>query len=223
VPSTPRQIITPEQFDAIYQALPGADVQLLIETAIGSGLRWGELTKLRVRDVGLGTRMVTVSRKAIEVNRRFQPEGTRFTVKEYPKDKEYRRLKLSPQLARKIEAHIKSEGLEPSDLLFARRAAAPPVNRIWPVSDPGWHVQHVDDGEDLAAVDGAPRGTALRQLWQCTPVTPSAGGRCRRGDRCRGRRREASSMRSTIRYVCRAGRRDSRPAGRTAACRHAAD
>jgi hypothetical protein len=83
--------------------------------------------------------MVTVSRKAIEVNRKFPPEGTRFTVKEYPKDNEYRRLKLSPQLVRKIEAHIKSAGLEPSDLLFARRAAAPPVNRIWPVSDPGWH------------------------------------------------------------------------------------
>ncbi len=38
VPATPRTIITPEQFDAIYTALPDADTQLLVETAIENGL-----------------------------------------------------------------------------------------------------------------------------------------------------------------------------------------
>ena len=38
--------MTPEQFDAIYHALP-ADAQLLVETDIETGLRWGELTELR--------------------------------------------------------------------------------------------------------------------------------------------------------------------------------
>jgi integrase len=137
VPSTPRQIITPEQFDAIYDELPDADAQLLIETAVESGLRWGELTELRVRDVGFGTRMVEVSRKVIEINRKFQPGGTRFSVKEYLKDKEYRRLKLSTQLIRKIEAHVKSEELGPDDLLFARRGVDPPVSRIRVVPEPG--------------------------------------------------------------------------------------
>ena len=47
VPATPRTIITPEQFDAVYTPLPDADAQLLVETAIESGLRWGELTELR--------------------------------------------------------------------------------------------------------------------------------------------------------------------------------
>jgi len=55
VPSTPPQIITPEQFDAIYRALSDADVQLLVETAVESGLRWGELTELRVRDLSCQT------------------------------------------------------------------------------------------------------------------------------------------------------------------------
>lgn len=41
VPVTLRTIVTPEQFDAIYAALPGTDAQLLVETAIESGLRWG--------------------------------------------------------------------------------------------------------------------------------------------------------------------------------------
>jgi integrase len=51
VPSAPRRIVTPEQFNLIYQALPDADLQLLIETYIESGLRWGELTELRVKNL----------------------------------------------------------------------------------------------------------------------------------------------------------------------------
>jgi len=130
VPATVRTIVTPEQFDVIYGALPGADAQLLVETAIESGLRWGELAELRVRDLDLATRMATVSRKVTEVNREFHPDGQRFLVKLYPKDKEYRRLKLSPQIVGKLEAHIKARGLGPDGLLFARRAAAPAPLRV---------------------------------------------------------------------------------------------
>ena len=94
VPATVRTIIIPEQFDVVYGALPDADAQLLVETAIESGLRWGELAELRVRDLDIATRMLTVSRKLTEVNREFHPDGGRFLVRLYPKDKEYRRLKL---------------------------------------------------------------------------------------------------------------------------------
>src|SRR5438552_2493355 len=69
------------------RALPDADAQLLVETAIESGLRWGDLTELRVADLDLASRMLTVSRKVIELNRKFHPDGKRFLVKRYPKDK----------------------------------------------------------------------------------------------------------------------------------------
>jgi hypothetical protein len=92
VPATPRTIISPEQFDGIYTALPDADAQLLVETAIGGGLWWGELTELRASDLDLASRVLTVSRKVIELNREFHPDGKRFLVKHYPNDKEYRRL-----------------------------------------------------------------------------------------------------------------------------------
>lgn len=123
VPATVRTIVTPEQFDVIYDALPDADTQLLVETAIESGLRWGELAELRVKDLDLVSRIVTVSRKVIEVNRRFHPEGKRFLVVEYPKDKEYRRVKLSPQIVAKLKEHIQVYALDPDALLFARRPA----------------------------------------------------------------------------------------------------
>jgi len=124
VPATPRVIITPEQFDAIYERLPDADSQLLVETAIESGMRWGELAELRVNDLDHVTRMLTVSRKVIELNSEFHTDGRRFLVRYYPKDKEYRRFKLSQQIAAKLAAHIQANSLRPGDLLFTRHVTA---------------------------------------------------------------------------------------------------
>jgi hypothetical protein len=50
-------------------------------------------------------------------------------------DKEYRRLKLSPQITAKLKAHIQARGLEPGALLFARRAPQPAPLRV--ITDPG--------------------------------------------------------------------------------------
>jgi integrase len=171
VPSTPRQIITPEQFDAIYKALPDADIQLLVETAIETGLRWGELTELRVKDMAVATRTVTVSRKVIEVNPRFQPDGQRFAVKAYPKDKEYRRFKISGQLAHKIEAHVQTAELGPNDLLFARRVAPARADRVQLVADPS----------TLGLTDPNDAGRRYRH----GTLSGYAAGRCR-CEHCRG-------------------------------------
>src|SRR6266851_5683994 len=84
-----------------------ARLRLLVETDIETGLRWGELTELRVSDMDLITRVLTISRTVVQVDPKFHPTGERFLVKEYPKDKEYRRLKLSPQLTAKLAAHTK--------------------------------------------------------------------------------------------------------------------
>ena len=64
----PRSIVTPEQFGELYLALPSDSMKLLAETAIESGLRWGELTELRPRDVDFGTGVMTVSRVAVELS-----------------------------------------------------------------------------------------------------------------------------------------------------------
>ncbi|SEG52381.1 Phage integrase family protein [Thermomonospora echinospora] len=125
----PRKIVTTAQFDKLYQALPTADAQLLVETAIESGLRWGELTELRVKDLDSETRILTVSRAVVELSPRFHPEGKRFLVKDYPKDGEYRRFKLSRQIVDKLTAHIQSERLAENDLLFAHRQDDHPKTR----------------------------------------------------------------------------------------------
>ncbi|MGH3696685.1 MAG: tyrosine-type recombinase/integrase [Pseudonocardiaceae bacterium] len=117
----PTVIITPEQFNVVYQALPDVAAQLLVETDIESGLRWGELTELRIKDLDFTSRVLTISRAVVEVNPKFHPTGERFWVKEYPKDKEYRRFKLGSQIVGKLKAHRDAGQLKPNDLLFAIR------------------------------------------------------------------------------------------------------
>lgn len=111
--------------------------------------------------------MLTVSRAVVEVNSRFHPEGGRFLVKEYPKDKEYRRFKLSEQLTRKLREHVRAEGLGKDDLLFAIRAHEQgPVLRVVP------------DPDTLGLTEPNSRG---RQYRHGTLSAYSAGAcRCRR-------------------------------------------
>jgi len=136
VPRKPLKIISPEQFDAIYEALPDDGSRLLVETDIESGLRWGELAEFRVKDLHLGTRILTVSRTVVQVDPKFHPSGQRFLVKQYPKDKEYRRLKLSQQLTGKLAAHITRAGLRDDDLLFTMQPPDSPADRLRAVPDP---------------------------------------------------------------------------------------
>jgi integrase len=118
VPEKDMQIVTPEEFDVFYQHLPDVVAQMLVEAAIESGMRWGELVELRPKDINLRTGIVTVSRKVVEVNPKFHPDGGRFIVQEYPKDKQIRRFKLSPQVIAKLKAYIEALRLGEGDLLF---------------------------------------------------------------------------------------------------------
>ena len=127
----PRTIVTPEQFDAIHAALPDPSWRMLIELDVETGLRWGELTELRVRDVNPATRMLTVARAVIEVNAPFRAaDAGRFRVKEYPKDKEYRRVKLSPDIVTALAQHIESNKLGRDDLLFPMPTDADPADAV---------------------------------------------------------------------------------------------
>lgn len=134
VPKKPLRIVSPEEFDKLYFALPTEEARLLAETAIESGMRWGELTELRVKDFDLLSRIVTVSRTIVEINPKHHPESKRFLIKEYPKDREFRRFKLSPQIAAKLKQHIEDTRLERDDLLFVYRPEEPtPQPKLEPV------------------------------------------------------------------------------------------
>ncbi|GAB2814234.1 hypothetical protein GCM10022221_10080 [Actinocorallia aurea] len=118
VPKKGYTIITPEQFDVLHDKLPDARSKLLVETAIETGLRWGELTELRPRDFDPITRALHISRVVVELVAKRDAEGRRFVVKPYPKDKEHRRVTLSRPMAKKLADYIQSHGLKDNELLF---------------------------------------------------------------------------------------------------------
>jgi integrase len=92
-------------------------------------MRWGEPAEVRVHDLDFTTCILTVSRAVIELSQDDHPYGGRFLVKDYPKDKEYRRFKLSQQITAKIQAHVTARGLGIDDLLFTYEAPAQPRSR----------------------------------------------------------------------------------------------
>jgi integrase len=118
VPRKPLRIITPDEFDTFYLHLPDDTSRLVVETDIETGMRWGELAELRPRDIDFGSRIVTVSRTVVELNPKYHPTGGRFLVKEYPKDKEWRRFRMSGQITTKIKAFVDGAGLRQDDLIF---------------------------------------------------------------------------------------------------------
>ena len=166
VVSKPRRIITAVQFNALHRGLDDPAMQLLVETDIESGLRWGELTELRARDVDLCTAVMTVSRVVVELNRKFHPDGKRFLVKDYPKDKEWRRFRISDHLVDKIKDRIAMLGLGPDDLLFAHQQPRVARRRI-PVELP-----------DPATLGWTDPNSAGRRYRHGTPTAYGAG-RCR--------------------------------------------
>jgi integrase len=165
------RIITPEQFDQLHSSLRDTATQLLVETGIETGLRWGELTELRVRDFDSGTQMLTIGRAVVQVNPRFHPTGGRFLVKEYPKDGEFRRFKVTRQLSRKLEDHMGSHDLGDDDLLFSVELCQ--LVRSSPIDQP--------HPAQLGFTDPTPDG---RQYLHGTLSAYSAGGchcvHCRR-------------------------------------------
>src|SRR5450631_3399567 len=135
VASKRRRVITPEQFELIHENLPTRELQLFVETDVETGLRWGELVELRVKDIDWDTGVITVSRVAAEIVARFNPDGQRFFVKQYPKDTEWRGVTLSRHMFGQLREHV--DGLTPESLLFrAPEPAEIPYRRPAVLPDP---------------------------------------------------------------------------------------
>lgn len=163
-PTKTLKIITPEQFDVLYDALPD-DYRLMVETDIETGLRWGELAELRLRDFDPRSRTFTISRAVIEVNAKFHPDGETFLVKDYPKDGETRRVKVGQHLTDSIVAHIDTRELKPDDLLFA-----------WhPLPEPEQPERQIPNPEQLGLTEPNDKGRRYRH----GTTSGYNAGRCR--------------------------------------------
>jgi hypothetical protein len=92
----PIAIISPAEFDCIYRSVKDEVMQLLVETDIESGARWGELTELRAKDLDQTTGMLRIRRAVVHLKAKNRPGGQRFVIKHYPKDGEPPRHQAGP-------------------------------------------------------------------------------------------------------------------------------
>lgn len=107
----------PEDYEAIYAALPGPFTQMMTELAVGIAVRFGELTELRVKDVDErdGVGFIRVERAVSDVG----PDlPSRFEVLDLTKGGDDRKLVLQADVFDRLLAHIERYDLAEDDLLF---------------------------------------------------------------------------------------------------------
>lgn len=111
--------LTEPEFFVVRSAM-AADSQDLVLVAVGTGLRWGELTALKAKDLSLDTTPATLAvRRAWKRNGRGEfalaNQGRFYLGK--PKTRESRRrMTLAPQVVAALRRA--SDGRAPDDLLF---------------------------------------------------------------------------------------------------------
>jgi integrase len=116
--------LTPAEYDTLITAIPDR-YRLLVETAIETGMRWGELIALRPRHIDFLTKTVTVEETIIEVSRQHSPTGQRYVTKAYPKDNQPRTFGVDDVWLQAIALHIKTHSIGRDQPLFTTTAGTP--------------------------------------------------------------------------------------------------
>ena len=116
--------ITADEFDRLLAAIPERH-RVMVETAIETGMRWGELIALRPRHIDFLRKTVTVEETILEVSRKHSPTGERYVVKPYPKDNEPRTFGVDDDWLAKVALHIQSRDPGRDDLLFTTTTGTP--------------------------------------------------------------------------------------------------
>jgi integrase len=124
-----RDILGPSEFKQVVQSLPNPGAQLFAQTLIATGVRFGEATELRVKDVNLTTNELYVQRRVSELGAQLN-NGERFQVMGGTKSGRRRIVSVSSELAKLLREHIANHQLTFEDLLFSKAVIAPPQQTL---------------------------------------------------------------------------------------------
>ncbi|WP_051450235.1 tyrosine-type recombinase/integrase [Actinospica robiniae] len=184
-------VLSPEELDLVLSLIDDPVAALVVECAIESGCRWGELAELRVRDLDTATGILSITRTVVQLLRRFHPTGGRFLIKAYPKNRRHRRMRLRPAFVAKLAADIDRRHLGRDDLLFpspGRGQRREPAARTTPTGDE--YTEPNDHGRRYR--HGTQAGYGLGQC-RC-PACRAAVADYRAGSRARGLDRPRTTL-----------------------------
>jgi integrase len=103
VVQAPLKILTPAEYVRLHAHLRDDYARLMVDVLLESGCRWGEFAELRVGDLDPMAGTLTIARTVIEVDPKYVPAGeSGFRVKEYPKNRCWRKVAISPELVARL-------------------------------------------------------------------------------------------------------------------------
>jgi len=116
--------LAPEEYESLIEAVPAA-YRVMVQTAVETGARWGELIALKPKHVNFLRRTITIEETIVEVSRKKSDTGERMIIKPYPKDIEPRRIGVGQELLEALSTHVGDKQIGRDDLLFTNSAGNP--------------------------------------------------------------------------------------------------
>jgi integrase len=115
--------LAPQDVPRLLAGLPGPVSRMLVELDLHTGLRWGELTELRGRDVKDDDAdelrvFLDVQRAVVDAGTEFTEDGTRFYVEQTTKGGYDRKVGLSVAMTDKLLTYLEEHEVGEDDLVF---------------------------------------------------------------------------------------------------------
>jgi integrase len=115
----PTYTLEAKDFSKVLKNLPTEGSRLFARFLVGSGLRFGEATELRVKDFNFQSKEVYVRRSVSDVGKELN-NGERFLVVPATKHGHKRTVTLSASLIAEIKAFVIAKALSKEELVFSK-------------------------------------------------------------------------------------------------------
>lgn len=124
-------LLSAEEVKMIMDALPTDGARLFATFLVSTGLRFGEATEIRRKDLNLKNNEVSVTRRANDIGS-SRANGSRFIVLHGTKAGTHRgrTVGLPDSLSRDLKSWILNNGIREDDLIFPRSLVQPRENAI---------------------------------------------------------------------------------------------
>jgi integrase len=115
----PTYTLEAKDFSKVLKNLPTEGSRLFARFLVGSGLRFGEATELRVKDFNFQSKEVYVRRSVSDVGKKIN-NGERFIVIPATKNGHKRTVTLSASLIAEVKAFVIAKALSKEELVFSK-------------------------------------------------------------------------------------------------------
>lgn len=131
------EVYTPPEVELLMTEL-GPQWSPVALLAAETGMRWGELMGLKVKDFNEDFTVVNVRRTLLQVAVKDTGNGTPYLEKPRPKGKQARRLTLDDAVAAMLKTYVRERRLFPEDRLFSMpdKDGLPLRTEAWPTGLP---------------------------------------------------------------------------------------